>query len=368
MCFTKEGYVFVRDDGNESGNVALYKYYFLQFHYKKFEITPSEFEERGYVWNDSVFFMLDTWLSQQHIGHFAYRMAHYFSISRTRKSYGIHDKLDGLFFLQINSRLPQWQANFLPLILKGDAWLTDDYTLKWTTDFEGSKTFCFRKGYLSTLHEIYFSPNQVSIWRENLYQQLGFPNPKQTCPDKKILFIDRQDRGLKNHDQIVRETVKYLQSRYGDNRFQVETVEVSGQVSFEAQARLFASAAVIISPHSSQLANLLFSSPNSVLLEHMALEDNHVFGNLAKVMGMHYERVFANATLKTDALRHRLLSKRYEICKMVLHVPLESVKSTKCWKNHSWRYLSRIRRTLDVNVFLHHLKNAMDFVDRNCNI
>jgi hypothetical protein len=116
-------------------------------------------------------------------------MSHYFSLSSSHKDYGISEKLDGIFFINIDQRLSSWQKRFFDLTVGTDTWLKEGYETIWATQFDNDQVICFKRGYTSTMHEIYFSPKEVPIWRENVFNNLGYPNPNSSCPGKDILLV-----------------------------------------------------------------------------------------------------------------------------------------------------------------------------------
>lgn len=130
----------------------------------------------------------------------------------------------------------------------------------------------------------------LSIVEDHLYQN-------------RIYIARRGDkRRLINEDEIV----KYL----SDLNFHVYELE---DLSFEAQVRLFHDAEVVIAPHGAGLVNLLFSGPDTQILEFFGTEHPLTwYYLLAQAMGQPYHYLYSrelvgrhdNFSIDLDDVKH----------------------------------------------------------------
>ena len=102
-----------------------------------------------------------------------------------------------------------------------------------------------------------------------------------TCPPPRAVFVTRPDRAVVNLQAVV----DRLRERFGVG---VEAVSVDGSTPSAEQARLFAGAGLLLSAHSSQMVNVLFSGANSVMIEVTAEFYNVDFFNYARSVGVRF--------------------------------------------------------------------------------
>lgn len=109
-----------------------------------------------------------------------------------------------------------------------------------------------------------------------------FNNSKNTCPPYKAVLILR-NQGYGNR-RLVGESIifKVLQK----HNISLDRVIISSRNSSITQAKVFNSYGLIISPHSSQLTNLLYAQKKSVLIVPSPFFYEDVFFNLANVLGL----------------------------------------------------------------------------------
>ena len=101
------------------------------------------------------------------------------------------------------------------------------------------------------------------------------------CPPPRAVFVTRPDRNVTNVAAIIAR----IQERYN---LAIEVVTVDGRTASVEQAKLFAGAGLLLSAHSSQMVNVLFSGGNSVMVEVTAEFYNLDFFNYARSVGVRF--------------------------------------------------------------------------------
>lgn len=137
-------------------------------------------------------------------------------------------------------------------------------------------------GIFSTLSE------DTKVYRQRAYDLYlnNFPalqkGLQQRCPPRRIVMIYRENRGIINKLEVA-SVVKEMTG------YDVDFETISGESTAERQISLFASAGILLSPHSSQMINIMFSHPNSVMIEVTAEFYNADFGEYAHGMGVYFQ-------------------------------------------------------------------------------
>ena len=101
------------------------------------------------------------------------------------------------------------------------------------------------------------------------------------CPPSRAVFVTRPDRAITNMQAII----DRIKEKYN---VVIEPVEVNGHTPSAEQAKLFAGAGLLLSAHSSQMVNVLFSGDNSVMVEVTAEFYNADFFNYARSVGVRF--------------------------------------------------------------------------------
>jgi hypothetical protein len=330
---------------------------------KHIDMSYDEVERMNFTWKDGIHWVADQWVEKHHIGHFAYRMLHYFTVSSLRKTLHLHPQLDSIAFVNIDNNMFSWEDLLMDVVLDNTDWLKQDHSpFLWKPDLDISGGTCFRSSYFSAQHEIYFQNNTANEWRNVLYKSLGAPNPKEDCPPKKLTFILRRDRFLLNHDEISTAAWDYVTENYPLWNFTIEKVEINASLTGLEQHQVFSSAGIILGPHSSQFANMLFAPKNAVFMEHKGAKFNPVFLNLAEQLNVLPLELFANKSLPELAKKHRL-KETYENCRDVMDVWKETESCTKQMRQNLIRIKEQL---LDVDHFLEQFEKACAHIEESC--
>ena len=122
----------------------------------------------------------------------------------------------------------------------------------------------------------------TATYRRLAYQQHGLEAQlEKRCPPRRIVFLYRENRGILNWEDIG-QIVKQMS---GKDMIR-ETID--GTSSSRRQVELFASAGMLLSSHSSQLVNVLYSHPHSTMIEVTGEYYNSDFSEYAHGMGVHF--------------------------------------------------------------------------------
>ena len=102
-----------------------------------------------------------------------------------------------------------------------------------------------------------------------------------SCPPSSAVLIYRPDRSMLNQGELL----AYLKQKYN---LLVHPTAVDGSTSSFDQARIFASAGLILSPHSSQLVNVMFAHSSAAVVEVTGEFYNLDFARYATSMGVYF--------------------------------------------------------------------------------
>jgi hypothetical protein len=124
------------------------------------------------------------------------------------------------------------------------------------------------------------------------------------CPPHRALLLYRHNRGILNRDAIR----SMMQSEFG---ISLEYGTVNEESSSLEQVELFSSTGLLLSSHSSQLINVLFSPPGGSLIEVAPEFYNADFAEYAHAMGAHFNYALGGEVpdglpqpLQTECVEH----------------------------------------------------------------
>jgi capsular polysaccharide biosynthesis protein len=143
-------------------------------------------------------------------------------------------------------------------------------------------------------HQI-MNGREIPSWViQYLRDQFLSTSEKTATPANRRIYISRRssDRRLKNESEII-SNLRY----YGFCLVELE------KRSFREQIRLFREAQVVISPHGSGLANLVFSSRGTIVIELFPAANLDLFYRLSTALKLNYFFVKARNGNPTQLLR-----------------------------------------------------------------
>jgi hypothetical protein len=124
-------------------------------------------------------------------------------------------------------------------------------------------------------------PDDTEAFRSAVYREFDLPPPTR-CPPRRIVFLYRHNRRVLNQQEIM----DWIKHDYG---VEVDSETISEETSSYDQVRLFQSTGLLLSSHSSQLINVLFSSPGAAMIEVSAEFYNADFSEYAHGMGVYFQ-------------------------------------------------------------------------------
>jgi len=104
---------------------------------------------------------------------------------------------------------------------------------------------------------------------------------RTSCPPSSAVLIYRPDRSILNQGELL----AFLKQKYN---LLVHPTAVDGSTTSFDQARIFASAGLILSPHSSQLVNVMFTHSSAAVVEVTGEYYNLDFSRYATSMGVYF--------------------------------------------------------------------------------
>jgi len=221
---------------------------------------------------------------------------------------------------------------------------------------------CFRRLSMTPIYGILsLSAHDTAVWKMSVYKLYGLSEP-QLCPPKRAIFLTRTDRAVLNrHDLIDR-----IRSQFG---VQLIEATVTGSNSSLEQVELFAQTGLILSAHSSQLINVLFSHPSQSIIEMSAEFYNVDFAAYSRSMGLHFSYAFGGKIPsqprdKIDPLQSQCLSQLHD-CQGDVDCVTER-SSHYCKQKESFPFKNSPFRANWTAVEIS-MKRAMSHLDKNCN-
>ncbi|KAJ3296949.1 hypothetical protein HDU79_005309 [Rhizoclosmatium sp. JEL0117] len=244
------------------------------------------------------------WSNRHHVAHFAFSMVQFHSILLHREFYSLPNFTTLLFQDNPPPLLPYDQK--LLDIVKSTGTLEYLDTVEF---LDGGKERCFQSVHTSRISEVYATSQwDLEAFRKSAEHLLRLNLTLPGCPPPKALILIRQstqkgrERRIMNIDALDR----YLK-RKGFQ--QVDIRELNGKQSLEEQAGLVSQYGLIISSHSSQLANLLFARHGAVVIE-TSVVYKPAFRTLGEMAGLKYINSVGHRPDKRErAYAHKLYDK-----------------------------------------------------------
>lgn len=142
-------------------------------------------------------------------------------------------------------------------------------------------------------------------FRREVYRQMDLPALRQ-CPPRKTVLLYRHNRKILNQDAIL----YMLKNDFGIAERDIEVATVNEDTPSRDQVSLFASTGLMLSSHSSQLINVLFTQPSSAMIEVAPEFYNADFSEYAHGMGVFFQyalggEVDPNDERRVDLPKHR---------------------------------------------------------------
>ncbi|KAJ3076234.1 hypothetical protein HDU98_004847 [Podochytrium sp. JEL0797] len=213
------------------------------------------------------------WLPRHHVAHYAFSLIQFHSILLHSIYYSL-PSFERILFQDNPSPLNPYETTLLEIAQDAHTLpnlASVEFLSTQSHEYEarhGNTTRCFESVYTSRLSEVYAtSPLDLDVFRGNAEKRLQLPGiTSDTCPPLKALVLVRKhtkkgrQRKMKNMEQVI-------SLLNGKGVSQVDVLDLNGSQSLLQQAQIISQYGLIISSHSSQLANMLFARRNAVVME-----------------------------------------------------------------------------------------------------
>ncbi|KAJ3230067.1 hypothetical protein HDU81_004794 [Chytriomyces hyalinus] len=227
----------------------------------------------------------------------------------------------------------------------------------------GYPRYCFESVHTAVGRDVYaMTTEDMDGFKQAARSSLGLLYSETGCPPRKAaIVIRRRGMGLRrilNMDQVI-----HLMRQKGIQT--IETLNPSEDESLDKQASQFSSVGLIISSHSSQLANLLFAHPNAAVLETSPVFKN-AFRHLGNVSRLKYINSVGHAPIceghpELERLFAQMKADGCNFDRMVLE------RGYDCGMSEQQRVaLSRCDYTIDIATFEKHLVEALEHLEHVC--
>lgn len=141
---------------------------------------------------------------------------------------------------------------------------------------------CFERLSFSPFYGMFSThPDDTANFRNAVYAHFGLPLATR-CPPRRAVLLYRNNRVIVNRDELR----AMLKKEYD---LEVEYVTIDEKSTSEEQVTLFATTGLLLSSHSSQMINVLFSPPGSAMVEIAPEFYNADFSEYAHGMGIFFQ-------------------------------------------------------------------------------
>lgn len=206
--------------------------------------------------------MINQWYTNKHNpSHFSFKMVLSGSIFQYRNYYGLPKRFEVMFWQDlVTESMTNFETNIFEIVMNGTK-TTYDKIIFAKEKFR----ICFDNVLTSQLTQVYAKrPEDLEYFRQSasLKLNLSFSEDK-SAPDMNAMILIRdsisEPRKFLNMDK-VHNLLRKMKISFTE-------VTISGKNSSYFQAKMFNNFNIIISPHSSQLSNLLFCKKNTIVIE-----------------------------------------------------------------------------------------------------
>ena len=249
------------------------------------------------------------WVRHQHIAHWAQKLLMFQSVFQHRSLFRhLLPEPDSLLFHDTDADVTEHQQAILnsslhsalddsPLLLQQQR-----QRIVWASELESRSALSLltplRRLSLTPHYGIFSTHSDDTIaFRSSVYARFELP-PVSRCPPPQVTLLYRENRRMLNQRQII----DLLQSEF---RLQPVVATVNETSSSREQVSLFARSGLMLSSHSSQLINVLFSQPGSAVVEVSPEFYNADFSEYAHGMGLFFQYALGGEVDPADPLRQK---------------------------------------------------------------
>ncbi|KAJ3018645.1 UNVERIFIED_CONTAM: hypothetical protein HDU68_011060 [Siphonaria sp. JEL0065] len=284
------------------------------------------------------------WLPRHHVAHYAFSLVQFHSILLHSKHYDL-PSFESILFQDNPSPLNNYEKSLLEIV-KQSGYLANlrsiDFLSKEAQEYKPVKneTKCFQSIHTSRMSEVYSTNSEdLDVFRQSAERVLGLNITGSICPPNHAVILVRnkakkgRQRVMKNIDQVIR-----LLNKKGIHH--VDVVDLNGSQTLQQQASMISKYGLIISSHSSQLANLLFAHRNAVVME-MSVVYKPAFRTLGNMARLKYINSVGHRPDKSArSYIQKLFGRLEKTCNVavvngcnITSVERETLKSADYWVN-----------------------------------
>lgn len=228
--------------------------------------------------------LINQWSKGSHPSHFAFKMIPTGIIFGMREKFLLPKIINKIYWQDYSTnKLSEFEQNILDLALSHKNVTIKELVFSSDNDF-----YCFANTYTYQKLQVYSKKKTHLIYfQENAEKKLKIKNNVygkaiNNCPPlRAVLILRSQGYGKRTllGENLIRNFLK-------KHKISLDKILITSQNSSTIQAQVFNNYGLIISPHSSQLVNLLFAQKKTVVLIASPFFYEDVFFDLAKISGL----------------------------------------------------------------------------------
>lgn len=248
------------------------------------------------------------YVNRHHIAHWAQKLVLYSSVMQHQLSFPHLGPIQGMIFHDTELPLTNHEAAILNMTIMSLLAVNKEHIglQHYLDDIHDSHLNTHRSSNIIHWHELderlrdqqpacyeqisftrafgIFSTNSIdtSRFREAAYKLFNIHTLSSSCPPPNIVLLYRENRGIINQQEIMDMITREFHK-------EVQLKTINGKSTSQEQVELFASAGLLLSAHSSQMVNVLFSHPNSAMIEISSEFYNADFAEYAHGMGVYFQ-------------------------------------------------------------------------------
>ena len=246
------------------------------------------------------------WVRHPHVAHWTQKLLMFQSVWQHSSLFA--DQLppvDSMLFHDTDSDVNEHMAvifNASVAAALDDTTLLNDQRRRvvWASDIEQRSQrggYVPLKRYSMTPHYGIFATHSddTIAFRESVYKHFDLP-PISRCPPPQVTILYRENRQILNRQAII----DWIKQTYGVDAVIATTNE---RTSSYDQVSLFAHSGLLLASHSSQVVNVVFSQPGSVVVEIAPEFYNADFAEYAHGMGVFFQYALGGDVDRSDPQR-----------------------------------------------------------------
>jgi hypothetical protein len=292
--------------------------------------------------------MINQWSKGPHPDHFTFKMLPTGIIFGKRELFGLPKLFDRIYFQDyLSTNLTDFERNIFDLSMSHKK-----VDVKMMLFSKNREKYCLSNTFTSqTLQQHAKNSAELDFFHKAAEVKMSLKNlvystAIKSCPPVKAMLMERRD--MQHQRRIIDSS--FIKQFLAKSNITLDYVFISSKNSSKEQAIAFNSYGLIISPHSSQLTNLLFAQKNTVVLIVAPFLFEHVFYNLAKLNNLR--------PIISDGHNTTCKKLQYSSC-----LKKKVFLDRTCHK--TWREVLSCDTIIDKTILSKHLQESVNFL-LNC--